>query len=59
MPDISMCRNTACSLREDCYRFTATPNPLRQAYSAFQFYVVDGATKCDYFWDDKEYKETK
>lgn len=53
MPDISMCKNSKCPLREDCYRFTAEPNPWRQAYSVFQFSVVDGVAKCDYYWDGK------
>ena len=30
--DITMCANTNCSLRENCWRFKATPNPFRQSY---------------------------
>lgn len=25
MPDITMCKGTDCPLKENCYRFTATP----------------------------------
>ena len=33
MPDISMCENEACDMKEKCYRFMAEPNPYRQSYS--------------------------
>ena len=36
MSDITMCdaksQQGLCPLKEDCYRFTATPNPWRQSY---------------------------
>jgi histone deacetylase complex regulatory component SIN3 len=49
MPDISMCRNKECTLKENCYRFTAKAEELWQTYSEFTQYK-DG--KCDYFWDN-------
>ena len=36
MPDISMCQNQTCPVKEECYRFMATPNPYRQSYAAFK-----------------------
>lgn len=50
MPDISMCENKDCPLRNDCYRFIAEPNPYRQAYARFKFAVVDGKPTCDNYW---------
>ena len=32
MPDITMCEGTDCPLRDNCYRYTATPTPERQSY---------------------------
>ena len=32
MPDIAKCEGTGCSLKETCYRFTATPSEFRQSY---------------------------
>ena len=48
MPDISMCNNSNCKLKEDCYRFTATPNPHRQSYGGFK--PKDG--ECNHFWEN-------
>lgn len=36
MPDITMCRNSACPDKENCYRWTANPNPRWQSYSFFE-----------------------
>ncbi len=35
MADITMCQNHLCAMRNNCYRFTATPTPLRQSYAVF------------------------
>ena len=32
MPDIRMCQGGDCPLKDNCYRFTATPNEWRQSY---------------------------
>lgn len=60
MPDISMCSNKNCPLKDKCYRFTAKPNE-RQAYSDFP-----GGEDCEYYWPDysandwkKKYKISK
>ena len=52
MADISMCQNTECPSRLECYRFTAKPNPWRQAYMDFK--VLDGGDKCDSFTSNGE-----
>ena len=51
-----MCNNSNCKLKEDCYRFTATPNPHRQSYGGFK--PKDG--ECDHFWEnDNKTKDIK
>lgn len=49
MPDISMCMDKHCTLRHDCYRYTAMANEPQQSYGGFK-QVND---KCDYFWDNE------
>lgn len=34
MPDITMCSNKTCSLKEKCYRFMAKPD-MRQSFAWF------------------------
>ena len=48
MADISMCMNEDCEMEKKCYRFTARPNPYRQAYCYFK--PVEGASGCEHFW---------
>ena len=36
MPDITMCANTACKMRLDCYRYLAYPTPGRQSYAYYE-----------------------
>ena len=50
MSDISMCKNDKCPFKEDCYRYTATPNNWSQSYSSF--IIIKG--KCEYFWSNKD-----
>ncbi len=45
MPDITMCSNDECPKKEDCYRATAKPNPLWQAWATFTFAI----SKEDFF----------
>lgn len=45
MPDISMCRNRECKVREFCYRYTAKPSD-RQSYAVFE---PNKEGKCEYF----------
>jgi hypothetical protein len=48
MPDISMCSNKECPIREECYRFMVKPG-INQSYSLFEFDKEEG---CDYFMND-------
>lgn len=50
MPDISMCNNKECNLSSKCYRFTAIPNPLWQAYCDFK---PNENGECLSFWDNE------
>ena len=57
MPDISMCANKECPLKEQCYRWTAKASDW-QSYADFKFEVLpDGKIECDSFWDNSEYKK--
>jgi len=40
MPDISMCQNETCPLRDKCFRFMATPSRY-QSYSMFEWEHLD------------------
>jgi len=57
MPDISMCSNDTCPLREQCYRFTAEPNPYRQSYGTFKPEIDEDKVECKYFIDNKKYSD--
>lgn len=53
MPDISMCKNKTCVLRDNCYRSTAIPNPIMQMYNTFQPYKDrEGNWECDFYKDN-------
>ena len=50
MPDISMCINTECPLRQSCHRYTAIPSEYRQAYTTFKYRLInDNHIACDGF----------
>lgn len=36
MPDIAICTNATCTMKESCYRFMADPSDFRQAYADFE-----------------------
>jgi len=56
MPDITMCRNETCSLKEYCYRYTAKPSGW-QSYSYFNTEISqDRGVYCEYFLDNKKEK---
>ena len=52
MPDISMCKNKFCDRSNDCYRFTARPNPYMQSYISFSDdeEEIKFAHDCNMFW---------
>lgn len=35
MPDISMCSNNECTIKDSCYRHKAKPDSMWQSYSMF------------------------
>ena len=45
MPDITMCKNEACTKKDTCYRYMAIPDPIWQAY----FFGVD-EDSCGSYW---------
>ena len=52
MPDITMCEGTGCPRKQTCYRFMATPTPMRQSYFSVPPVKKDGT--CDHYWEYKE-----
>ena len=48
MADITMCDNTECTLKDNCYRSRAIPNQHRQSYG---FFKQDEKGECENFWD--------
>ena len=62
MPDITMCDNATCHMREQCYRFMATPD-ARQSVNTF---APLSDSECEYFmplkrgkfWQEDEAKDS-
>lgn len=54
MPDITMCIDSSCIMKEYCYRFKATPNKRWQSYFAKSPRNEEG---CFFFWPTEESKE--
>ena len=50
MPDITMCRNQFCQIKEKCYRWTAIANPHWQSYAWFK--EPAGDERCLNFIED-------
>ena len=46
MPDFAMCTNKKCTIKKNCYRFKAKPNPIKQDY---MFFEQDENGKCSGF----------
>lgn len=46
MPDISMCVNQDCLVKERCYRYRAIPSE----YQSIAFFSPDNNGMCDYYW---------
>lgn len=45
MPDITMCDNSNCTFKEECYRFKAIPSRYYQAYFLGDVREEDGTCK--------------
>ncbi len=64
MADITMCKGTACPMKESCYRHIATPNEHRQSYfMTVPIVWLEGGQRlfpaCEYYWKvdiDEEFK---
>ena len=50
MTDISMCRGDGCYVRDECYRFTARPDGMWQAWLSTT--PTDDGKACDYYIDN-------
>lgn len=48
MPDITMCQNEECPLKDKCYRHEAKPDEMQ---SYFIDMKPDEKGECEYFWD--------
>ena len=48
MADITKCKGIGCPLKEECYRFIATPNDFRQSYFDFIPYHHK-RNECDFY----------
>lgn len=46
MPDISMCANTDCIMRDLCYRHRAIPSE----YQSITYFTPEQNGLCKYFW---------
>lgn len=61
MPDITMCRDSTCPMRGECYRYRAMPCEWRQSY--FMGTIRKSDTECDYmskiFGDDHALRTTE
>lgn len=55
MPDITLCTNDDCPLKDSCYRHTAKPDPIWQSYAHFEpkmkFHDRDGYSEMDFVCD--------
>lgn len=50
MPDICMCDNEDCLIKEACFRYVAIPSPT-QAYATFGAEIdFEGNLVCDWYW---------
>jgi hypothetical protein len=49
MPDITMCNGEGCPLKENCYRFTATPSEYSQSYF-IEIPYDNEYERCEHHW---------
>ena len=53
MADITLCKGGRCPLKETCYRYIGTPEPVHQKYFVNPPYLLKGKNKeavCGYHW---------
>ena len=52
MPDISMCINEYCPIKQKCYRYRAIPKEFYQSYTDFKFVITeDNVVECNNYID--------
>jgi len=60
MPDIAMCYGSIgayiCPLKDQCYRHTAKRDEYQSMFAELPLKEDD---TCNYFWDNKDYKDEK
>lgn len=57
MTDITKCNGAGCSLKNDCYRFTAPSHEYRQSIFVVAPVVTDeltGEQSCEEYWKRNE-----
>ena len=48
MPDITMCQNKECPLKDTCYRHEAKPNEMQPFFVDMK---PDENGECEYYWE--------
>lgn len=56
MPDITLCKDKSCTLREQCYRFTAEPSDNQYYYQYSPYDSESG--DCEFYFNNKPYEKT-
>lgn len=60
MPEVTMCINKKCPLKDKCFRFTATPKPYWQSYADFGYGGLNiDKTDCSMYIDNTIETDTK
>lgn len=58
MPDITMCQGRDCPMKESCYRFTATPDPMQSYFiippCAKKDTLANVYSDCDFYLDNSK-----
>jgi len=60
MPDITMCEGGECTIKEDCYRYTAKPSGDMQSYFVEPpFEKKMGGSACEYYWSNRRTEDAE
>ena len=55
MADIMMCNDKTCTLKDNCYRYTAEKCPYKQSYfGESPKTTIENESVCDYFWNNND-----
>jgi hypothetical protein len=58
MTDISKCHGQDCTIKHDCYRYTAPAESRYQAYSNFETVCLGTDMTHEYFWPNNNKAKT-